>query len=358
MARTIHVNPDNGNVGTCGALYRCPFDVRGRELGIDTHFASREEAEVMSARILTEKFGAFSLIAPKSPNGEVINTVLINKNVPDGVLLGATSAIAQRQELLNSLTDADVQKVQQHYPKMNASNAKIMIGLGEINADGTLKLDKTVGRMLNGHNCTATDMKHCPKHRQVFDALTDTELITKDEADKYLDNLQLKRDSEKLEKSILQTAEQGSKDDYNVASYGKDKKIAIASGTYDPKELAVLARDVDEEVRQAAWANPNFAKHFGDPDGVVSPQAFAAPGRQVRNSMQKKGLVQRVSELTKANIQALRITAARPNNGQMRRTIGEKKLSAEAMSRQEEFIYNMTSFVRGELGYDDKAYAA
>jgi len=61
MARS-HINPDTGEVGRCTATWGCPYEKRGDELDIRTHFNSVKDARAAGEKRKEVLFGKFSFM--------------------------------------------------------------------------------------------------------------------------------------------------------------------------------------------------------------------------------------------------------------------------------------------------------
>jgi len=87
---TTHINPETGEHGKCTAIKKdCPYQKKGDELGLSTHFKTVKEAKLAGEKIKEELYGQFGTVAGEgntSKNAEAELNELLQKKSIDQIL--------------------------------------------------------------------------------------------------------------------------------------------------------------------------------------------------------------------------------------------------------------------------------
>jgi len=140
---TTHINPETGEHGTCNAKIKCPFQKKGEELGIVTHFNTVREAKAAGEKIQESLYGTFGTLDKNTPKPVAKKTVAKPKVI----------TITSNQEALNILAETNEEispeqwkKIADFYGKNpNDVVAKRMLNRSDLNEYALKKLIKQKG---------------------------------------------------------------------------------------------------------------------------------------------------------------------------------------------------------------------
>jgi len=143
---TVHINPENGDLGTCRAEIKCPFQEKGEALGVVTHFNSMKEAKTASAVLCEKLYGEDYWSIDKTD--KIDNDKKQNDNVSRPKIisnLDDVKTLLGNEEELSSAEIKELMKYISKHPEEYFYTVPGLLHRAEIDNDTAKKLVKIHG---------------------------------------------------------------------------------------------------------------------------------------------------------------------------------------------------------------------